>query len=921
MAPFDHIPLEISGYRILPISLPPLPSYSASATHYLYLRPHGPKLPTQTAARSLFLVNVPIDSTETHIKSLFSIQLGLPQGRIEEVEFAGRKSKRGRKEDIAAKPSERRQGKKRKRGPEAEAIEDLEGAALPATWDQELRKDGLTAVVVFVDRPSMDAACKAVRRIHKTGEAPIWGEGLEGKILALGSEHKGQLLQSVNKYMTEFAAREAAQVQLQARQRRIPDEEGFITVTKGGRSGPARQDVAQEVALKQKEKRRGLEDFYRFQHREKKKAKAAELMRKFEEDKEKVKRMKERRGTFKGNTKGNHVLPIKPETPSEKGKEDSGHAASHPQDESQNSGSYGAQPGKQDEMGTSSAAGGSYPAGTAPANSYSLPNYGGSPMPPGSGGSPIPTDPPMYPYPNTTTCYASGCISTSSGYRGGSYGTGDTYPTTTTASGSGSGSGGSSYGGSDSSSLDSSTSDSNSADSSNLGPGAGSYGTGVSSNSSSGPGSSTEGSSSPGSSSGPDLGSSDSGAGSYGSGVSGNSSSGPGSSSSSGGSSFGGTGSDSGSGSEAGTYGTGNSSSSSSSGSGDSSLPGSGSGSGSGSGDSNFGATVSDSGSGSGSGAGPYGTGNSSSSSGSGSGDSSLGGSSSGSGSGSSSASGSEFGGSGSGAGPYGTGNSSLSSGSGDSSFGDSGPGPGPGSGSGSASGSASGSEFGGSGSGAGPYGTGNSSLSSGSGDSSLGDSSPGSGSGAGSGSASGSGSGSASGSEFGGSGSGGGPYGTGNSSLSSGSGSGDSSFGGTVSGSGSGFGGSGSGNNSSGLGSSFGGSGYGSGDSGAGASCPQQSSVTVTETVSVTVTVTASGGGSEETTGFPSYSTSNSYPPYGDDIGTTGTGTTGGLPYPTGGRYSNGTISTNGRGGSVGSGTPSLDALWGSGAGVAADY
>lgn len=187
MAPFDHIPLEISGYRILPISLPPLPSYSASATHYLYLRPHEPKLPTQTAARSLFLVNVPIDSTETHIKSLFSIQLGLPHGRIEEVEFAGRKSERGRKEDIAAKPSERRQGKKRKRGPEAEAIEDLAGAALLATWGRELRKDGLTAVVVFVDRPSMDAACKAVRRIHKTGEAPIWGEGLEGKILALGS--------------------------------------------------------------------------------------------------------------------------------------------------------------------------------------------------------------------------------------------------------------------------------------------------------------------------------------------------------------------------------------------------------------------------------------------------------------------------------------------------------------------------------------------------------------------------------------------------------------------------------------------------------------------------------------------------------------------------------------------------------------
>ncbi|KAL8939560.1 MAG: hypothetical protein Q9216_003291 [Gyalolechia sp. 2 TL-2023] len=310
MAPTNQIPLEICGYKILPISLPPLPSCPASATHYLYLRPHEPKLPTQTAERSLFLVNVPIDSTESHIKRLFSIQLGLPQGRIEGVEFAGSNGKSEREEDAVAYLSKGRQGKKRKRGLEAEAIENLEGTALPAIWDRELQKDGLTAVVIFVDRPSMNAAYKAVERTRRASEEPVWGEGLEGKVPALGSTRylnhyklqypdKDQLLQSVNKYMTEFAAREAAQVRLQARQRQVPDEEGFITVTKGGRNGPARQDMAQDMALKQKEKRRGFEDFYRFQHREKRKAKAAELMRRFEEDKEKVKRMKERRDTFK----------------------------------------------------------------------------------------------------------------------------------------------------------------------------------------------------------------------------------------------------------------------------------------------------------------------------------------------------------------------------------------------------------------------------------------------------------------------------------------------------------------------------------------------------------------------------------------------------------------------------------------------
>lgn len=98
--------------------------------------------------------------------------------------------------------------------------------------------------------------------------------------------------------MTAFADHEASQAKLRARQRQKPDEDGFIMVTKGGRNGPARQDIAQEHAEKQKEKQKGFEDFYRFQTREKRKARAGELVRKFEEDKEKIRGIKERRGGF-----------------------------------------------------------------------------------------------------------------------------------------------------------------------------------------------------------------------------------------------------------------------------------------------------------------------------------------------------------------------------------------------------------------------------------------------------------------------------------------------------------------------------------------------------------------------------------------------------------------------------------------------
>jgi len=99
--------------------------------------------------------------------------------------------------------------------------------------------------------------------------------------------------------MTAFGDLEASRAQALARQRQEPDEEGFITVTKGGRNAPVRQEEAQQKVQKEKEKRKGLDDFYRFQTREKRKERAGELMKKFEEDKEKVRQMKERRGRFK----------------------------------------------------------------------------------------------------------------------------------------------------------------------------------------------------------------------------------------------------------------------------------------------------------------------------------------------------------------------------------------------------------------------------------------------------------------------------------------------------------------------------------------------------------------------------------------------------------------------------------------------
>lgn len=187
MASSSPIPLQISGYFILPLSLPPLPSFNTPATHYLYITNHQPKIPTPTAPRSLFLVNVPFDSTDAHIKHLLSTQLGLPNGRIEDVQFEGDKRKNqvsGEAEPILL--NTKNTGKKRKRSIAGKAITDIESITLPSTWDRELHSMGGTAVVVLVDRASTDAVMSAVKRVRKEGGEPKWGDGVEEKLPAFG---------------------------------------------------------------------------------------------------------------------------------------------------------------------------------------------------------------------------------------------------------------------------------------------------------------------------------------------------------------------------------------------------------------------------------------------------------------------------------------------------------------------------------------------------------------------------------------------------------------------------------------------------------------------------------------------------------------------------------------------------------------
>jgi ribosomal RNA-processing protein 7 len=300
----------IKSYTILPVSIPAQKTlHQKAATHTIYLQPHAPKVPTEADTRSLFLVNIPIDSTPAHLRNVFATLLS-SAGNVEDVIFEGTRQQKS----VPVPAATDSVGKKRKRGA---ADADIEmDASLPEVWDRQLHASGSTAVVVFVDSRSAEASLKAIRKMHKLGKSerfPVWGEGLKNKIPRLGSERyrkhhemrfvdKATLQANVDAYMTGFNSKEERRKRENNRKRNEPDEDGFVTVTRGGRTGPARREDAEEKRREMEEKEekkrkeREGEGFYRFQVREKRKMEQNELVKQFEEDKRRVEMLREAKG-------------------------------------------------------------------------------------------------------------------------------------------------------------------------------------------------------------------------------------------------------------------------------------------------------------------------------------------------------------------------------------------------------------------------------------------------------------------------------------------------------------------------------------------------------------------------------------------------------------------------------------------------
>ncbi|KAI0431229.1 ribosomal RNA-processing protein 7-domain-containing protein [Xylaria sp. FL1042] len=300
-------------FSTLPVSIPPLPSYPVHATHYIYLRRNAPKIATPNDSRSLYLSNVPCDSTEAHFRALFSSLVGA--GRFESITFEqDRKGAETSHEPAQAERLAKHHKKRKREDEELQHRKEEATAELPNIWARALHRSGSSAIALLADEKSVDVVLKAVKKLTKTKKYPVWGEGVKEGVPVFSAQwlkahnklsYPGNdaVQAMVDAYFTIFNKKEEEAHQLAKRLRNEPDEDGFVMVTRGGRSAPARQDEAEEAKQKmldrQQKKKDGMQNFYRFQLREKRKAEQMELLKKFDEDRKKVQAMKEKRGKFR----------------------------------------------------------------------------------------------------------------------------------------------------------------------------------------------------------------------------------------------------------------------------------------------------------------------------------------------------------------------------------------------------------------------------------------------------------------------------------------------------------------------------------------------------------------------------------------------------------------------------------------------
>ncbi|CCM02318.1 uncharacterized protein FIBRA_04410 [Fibroporia radiculosa] len=325
MAQTSSLPTSIAGFTPIPVS------YSQSSIHILYARAHtGSHKPKSNAkgknvdlpdARTLFLVNVPVDATERELTLFFK-----SCGTVERIVFHGEgdgaevpeeesesegEGEEGSNagEDADDTAPEERPRKKRKTG--KDAVPQI--VPLPSVELRKFRCTGRSAHIIFLDDTSLS------RALQQPSRPKPWQIDQSAP---MGLSHYRALYDSLRPPLDVVRAHADSYMELfeheQAKKRQeskyrmgeaVVDEDGFTLVTRGGAYGKTlgggvgvaskkfqgNTESGGKRARRNKKEKGENDNFYAFQIHEKKRQELIDLKRKWEEDKAKVEKLKQSR--------------------------------------------------------------------------------------------------------------------------------------------------------------------------------------------------------------------------------------------------------------------------------------------------------------------------------------------------------------------------------------------------------------------------------------------------------------------------------------------------------------------------------------------------------------------------------------------------------------------------------------------------
>ncbi|KAI8991580.1 ribosomal RNA-processing protein 7-domain-containing protein [Mycotypha africana] len=257
---------EFQGFKVLPVIMS---ESDKSIRHYFYMKKHESKslVDEDIRDRTLFLLNLPADTTDRHLRKLFKGH------SIDQITYS----------DSGSSKIELRK-----------LFTGGSSAHIVFTTDQDLE-----------DVLNMRRVEKKWAKEDEETDQPL---GLQRYVLAynLSRPNAKDLQHEVDSFMMKFKADEYRKERERLERMNKMDEDGFTlvvnhkkakttdgTIHVGAISAEAAE--AQKEYYAQKQKKKELVNFYRFQMREQKQKELKDLRRKFEEDKEKIARLKQSR--------------------------------------------------------------------------------------------------------------------------------------------------------------------------------------------------------------------------------------------------------------------------------------------------------------------------------------------------------------------------------------------------------------------------------------------------------------------------------------------------------------------------------------------------------------------------------------------------------------------------------------------------